>query len=135
MIEDPYGNVLYQIYQVPRHKFKFKAAADGAHKLCFTNRFSSISYGKIVYMLWNSGDKILKATSSNPGPSVVPAIHTSLEYLGNRLRTIDHYQTHQRLKEAIGQKRANNLGKFITYTSLWNMFLIMAIGCAEVGAF
>jgi hypothetical protein len=86
-------------------------------------------------MEWVSGDqKFNRIKQEGPGStrSSVPAMHDSLDHLADRLKTFENFQTHQRIREAIGRKRMENLANFVSYSSIWNIVLILIVGLGEV---
>uniref|UniRef100_A0A914CVA3 GOLD domain-containing protein n=1 Tax=Acrobeloides nanus TaxID=290746 RepID=A0A914CVA3_9BILA len=136
-IEDPSEKTLFQILQSRGHKFEFKTEINGSYKLCFKNRFSTVSHAKVVYMEWVSGDQTskfnrIKQEDLGRTRSSVPAMHDSLDHLADRLKTFENFQTHQRIREAIGRKRMENLANFVSYSSIWNIVLILIVGLGEV---
>ncbi|CAI4227654.1 unnamed protein product [Auanema sp. JU1783] len=128
-LEDPEGKVLYKDIKKQYDSFNWKSSINGTYKACFSNEFSTFSH-KIVYMDWQSGDKV-NAKPVDPG-SPVNLIEGSIASIGDKLRSIDDYQTHHRLREATGRKRAEHLNERVLIWSLGQTSVIVLIGIAQV---
>ncbi|VDN32331.1 unnamed protein product [Gongylonema pulchrum] len=59
-------------------------------------------------------------------------LETSASAIGDRLRVIDDYQTHHRLREATGRKRAEDLNERVLLWSLGQTAVILILGVAQV---
>lgn len=59
-------------------------------------------------------------------------LETSASAIGDRLRLIDDYQTHHRLREATGRKRAEDLNERVLLWSLGQTAIIITLGIAQV---
>lgn len=59
-------------------------------------------------------------------------LETSASAIGDRLRIIDDYQTHHRLREATGRKRAEDLNERVLLWSLGQTVVIITMGIAQV---
>lgn len=136
-IEDPSGRTIFQISQTRRHRFDFKTEHSGPYKLCFFSRLSAVSNDKIVYMSWSTEndnphrimDRSIKKLVDR---SIMPSIHSGLDYLANQFQKIDYYQTQHRLKEVIERKRVENISNYVSYSSMWNIALVLLVGICEV---
>ncbi|VDL78137.1 unnamed protein product [Nippostrongylus brasiliensis] len=152
-LEDPHGKVLYKDMKKQYDSHNFKAEArrakafpkfvsfvlfhikrfqtPGTYKACFSNEFSTFSH-KIVYMDWqvNGQDGANKAVT--PGAHAMSALENSAVAIADKLRVVDDYQTHHRLREATGRKRAEQLNERVLLWSLGQTALIVLIGIAQV---
>lgn len=59
-------------------------------------------------------------------------LETSTEGIHERLKLIDDYQTHHRLREATGRKRAEDLNERVMYWSVGQAGIILFIGILQV---
>ncbi|WKX95460.1 hypothetical protein Q1695_012149 [Nippostrongylus brasiliensis] len=130
-LEDPHGKVLYKDMKKQYDSHNFKAETPGTYKACFSNEFSTFSH-KIVYMDWqvNGQDGANKAVT--PGAHAMSALENSAVAIADKLRVVDDYQTHHRLREATGRKRAEQLNERVLLWSLGQTALIVLIGIAQV---
>ncbi|CAD6184188.1 unnamed protein product [Caenorhabditis auriculariae] len=130
-LEDPTGKVLYKDIKKQYDSFSFKTETPGTYKACFSNEFSTFSH-KIVYMDWQIGDpnKLNKAVTS--GSHAVSQLENYAVSIGDKLRTVDDYQTHHRLREATGRKRAEQLNERVMLWSLGQTAVILLIAVAQV---
>ncbi|KAK6018436.1 hypothetical protein OSTOST_15981 [Ostertagia ostertagi] len=60
------------------------------------------------------------------------ALENSAVAIADKLRVVDDYQTHHRLREATGRKRAEQLNERVLLWSLGQTALIVLIGIAQV---
>ncbi|VDM41280.1 unnamed protein product [Toxocara canis] len=139
-LEDPNGKVLYKDVKKQYDSYSWKTAIDGTYKACFSNEFSTFTH-KIVYMDWQKGDegkylfylstvgRLLKTT---PRLAAMSQLETSASGINDRLRLIDDYQTHHRLREATGRKRAEDLNERVMLWSMGQTLVILLIGIAQV---
>jgi hypothetical protein len=129
VVEDPSGKILYKQPKKQYDTFNFKTSIDGTYKVCFSNEFSTFSH-KIIYMDWQYDDG--KGHDGKPTPRMVAVtqLESSAATIGDRLRLIDDYQTHHRLREATGRKRAEDLNERVMWWSLGQtaVFIVISIG-------
>uniref|UniRef100_A0A9J2P0Y6 GOLD domain-containing protein n=1 Tax=Ascaris lumbricoides TaxID=6252 RepID=A0A9J2P0Y6_ASCLU len=127
-LEDPSGKVLYKDVKKQYDSYSWKTAIDGTYKACFSNEFSTFTH-KIVYMDWQKGNEGLLKTT--PRLAAMSQLETSASGISDRLRLIDDYQTHHRLREATGRKRAEELNERVMLWSLGQTCVILLIGVAQ----
>jgi|UniRef100_A0AC35FH39 hypothetical protein len=129
VVEDPNGKILYKQPKKQYDTFNFKTEVPGTYKVCFSNEFSTFSH-KIVYMDWQYDDG--KGSDGKPTPRMVAMtqLESSAATIGDRLRLVDDYQTHHRLREATGRKRAEDLNERVMWWSLGQtaVFIVISIG-------
>uniref|UniRef100_A0AC34F6U8 GOLD domain-containing protein n=1 Tax=Panagrolaimus sp. ES5 TaxID=591445 RepID=A0AC34F6U8_9BILA len=129
VVEDPNGKILYKQPKKQYDTFNFKTEVPGTYKVCFSNEFSTFSH-KIVYMDWQYDDG--KGQDGKPTPRMVAMtqLESSAATIGDRLRLVDDYQTHHRLREATGRKRAEDLNERVMWWSLGQtaVFIVISIG-------
>lgn len=86
-----------------------------------------ISCDEMKMFVGSSG--LLKTT---PRLAAMSQLETSASGISDRLRLIDDYQTHHRLREATGRKRAEELNERVMLWSLGQTCVILLIGVAQV---
>lgn len=128
-LEDPNGRSIYKETKKQLDSHQYKVQVPGTYKVCFSNEFSTFSH-KIVYMDWQIGKEEPPTIMPRAGP--ITQLERSGEIIRDRLRIIDDYQTHHRLREATGRKRAEDLNERVTYWSLGQTVVILIIGIGQV---
>ncbi|GMS98523.1 hypothetical protein PENTCL1PPCAC_20698 [Pristionchus entomophagus] len=134
-VEDPHGKILYKGQKKQYDSVNFKTESPGEYKACFSNEFSTFSH-KVVYMDWQIGD----GNHSGPKGAAAAQAHavaantldTLATSIGDKLRVVDDYQTHHRLREATGRKRAEELNERVLIWSLGQTAIVVVIGILEV---
>ncbi|RCN29945.1 Emp24/gp25L/p24 family protein [Ancylostoma caninum] len=129
-LEDPKGKVLYKDVKKQYDSFNWKAEMPGTYKACFSNEFSTFSH-KIVYMDWQVGSQNNLNKAVTPGVHAMNALENSAVAIADKLRVVDDYQTHHRLREATGRKRAEQLNERVLLWSLGQTALIVLIGISQ----
>ncbi|CAD5206552.1 unnamed protein product [Bursaphelenchus okinawaensis] len=136
VLEDPQGKILYKEARKQYDSHQFKTETPGTYKVCFSNEFSTFSH-KIVYMDWQVGDEI--TGGQRPGAKESPIKHTavsnlerSAQTIGDHLRAVDDYQTHHRLREATGRRRAEDLNERVLYWSLGQTAVVIISSIVQV---
>ncbi|TKR96635.1 hypothetical protein L596_010629 [Steinernema carpocapsae] len=128
-LEDPTGKVLYRDTKKQYDSYSFKTEVAGAYKACFSNEFSTFSH-KIVYMDWQNSEDAAKQAAN--APATTGHLETYASAIGDKLRVIDDYQTHHRLREATSRKRAEELNERVWYWSMGQAAIIMLVAVLEV---
>ncbi|ETN86163.1 Emp24/gp25L/p24 family protein [Necator americanus] len=129
-LEDPKGKVLYKDVKKQYDSYNWKSEVPGTYKACFSNEFSTFSH-KIVYMDWQVGSNNNLNKAITPGGHAMNALENSAVAIADKLRVVDDYQTHHRLREATGRKRAEQLNERVLLWSLGQTSLIVLIGIAQ----
>ncbi|XP_054721699.1 transmembrane emp24 domain-containing protein 7-like [Uloborus diversus] len=130
ILESPSGQIIYQTSRKQSDMIAFTADQTGVFKICFSNEFSTFSH-KLVYMDFLVGEE-------KPLPGIgehltaMTKLETSSSNVHEHLNTVLDYQTHHRLMEAQGRKRAEELNARVMYWSLMETFLIIFIGVGQV---
>nr|CAH7736822.1 unnamed protein product [Callosobruchus chinensis] len=129
-LEDPKGGVLYKKVKMQFDSHTFVAHQTGIYKVCFSNEFSTFSH-KIVYMDFQVGDE-----PPLPGigdhVTVLTQLEASAQEIHKSLNTIIDYQTHHRLREAQGRKRAEDLNERVLWWSIMETIAILFIAFGQV---
>lgn len=103
---------------------------DGVYKFCFSNEFSTFSH-KTVYFSFSSGndDMIEQIVESDERLTKMEqasvAIHKKLEQAAD-------FQTHHRLRETQGRKRAEDINERVLWWSIIETFGILCITIGQV---
>ncbi|XP_015919020.1 transmembrane emp24 domain-containing protein 7 [Parasteatoda tepidariorum] len=130
VLEAPSGKVLYRGIKKQSDSYSWVADQTGVYKLCFSNEFSTFSH-KLVYL-----DFIVGEEKPLPGIgehlTAMTKLETSSANVHEHLNTIIDYQTHHRLMEAQGRKRAEDLNTRVMYWSMGETILIICIGVGQV---
>lgn len=122
LVMDPRKNVLYKQPKKQYDSYTWKASMTGEYRVCFSNEFSTFSH-KLVYMDFQVGDE-----APLPGLgehlTAMTQLETSAQEVHENLNSIIDYQTHHRLRETQGRKRAEDLNERIM---VWSAFVTVAI--------
>ncbi|KAJ8967918.1 hypothetical protein NQ314_002577 [Rhamnusium bicolor] len=130
VLEDPRGQVLYKQVKMQFDSHNFVAQETGIYKVCFSNEFSTFSH-KLVYMDFQVGDE-----QPLPGigehATVLTQLEASAQDIHKSLNTILDYQTHHRLREAQGRKRAEDLNERVLWWSIMETLAVITIAVGQV---
>ncbi|XP_056648336.1 transmembrane emp24 domain-containing protein 3 [Diorhabda sublineata] len=130
VLEDPKGNVLYKQVRMQFDTHTFIAQVHGIYKVCFSNEFSTFSH-KLVYMDFQVGDE-----QPLPGigdhATVLTQMESSTQEIHKALNTMLDYQTHHRLREAQGRKRAEELNERVLWWSIMETLAVLTIAFGQV---
>jgi len=127
LIEGPQKNKaqktqLYKQVKKQYDSFTWTADVTGEYRACFSNEFSTFSH-KLVYVDFQVGDE-------EPLPGVgdhltaMTQMESSAQEVHENLNSVVDYQTHHRLRETTGRKRAEDLNERIM---VWSAFVTLAI--------
>lgn len=130
LLMDPKKNVIYKQVKKQYDSHTWKAESTGEYRVCFSNEFSTFSH-KLVYMDFQVGDEA-------PLPGVgehltaMTQLETSAQEVHENLNSIIDYQTHHRLRETQGRKRAEDLNERVMIWSVFVTLSIMIVGISQV---
>ncbi|XP_050498441.1 transmembrane emp24 domain-containing protein 3 [Diabrotica virgifera virgifera] len=129
-LEDPKGNILYKQVKMQFDSHTFVSQDHGIYKVCFSNEFSTFSH-KLVYMDFQVGEE-----QPLPGigehATVLTQMESSAQEIHKSLNTILDYQTHHRLREAQGRKRAEELNERVLWWSIMETLAVITIAFGQV---
>ncbi|ETN63647.1 transmembrane emp24 domain-containing protein 7 [Anopheles darlingi] len=129
-LESPTGEEIYRQIKTQFDSYQFTASATGIYTACFSNEFSTFSH-KIVYMDFQVGEE-----QPLPGieehATVLTQLESSAQEIHKALNAILDYQTHHRLREAQGRKRAEDLNERVLWWSLTETVAILVIAIGQV---
>lgn len=126
----PNKEVLYKEVKKQYDSFSKKADIRGVYAACFSNEFSTFSH-KLVYVDWQVG-------AEDPLPGVgehltaMTQMESSSHTLHENLNKVVDYQTHHRLRESQGRKRAEDLNERVFLWAVGETVAIVVIGIGQV---
>jgi len=130
VLQAPRGEVLYQGIKKQFDTFTWTPSQTGTYTVCFSNEFSTFSH-KLVYFDFQIGEE-----SPLPGTQEHLTAMTKMEQsavnLHENLNTIIDAQTHYRLNEAKGRKRAEDLNGRVLWWSVIETCVVLIIGVGQV---
>jgi len=130
-LEDPKQQVIYKQIKTQFDSHQFTTSESGIYKVCFSNEFSTFSH-KIVYMDFRVGDESPLIPSMEAHATALTALESAAQEIHKNLNNILDYQTHHRLREAQGRKRAEDLNERVLWWSIAETFAILAISITQV---
>ncbi|XP_015606382.1 transmembrane emp24 domain-containing protein 7 [Cephus cinctus] len=129
-LEAPNKEIIYRQVKTQFDSHTFVPAVTGVYKACFSNEFSTFSH-KLVYMDFQVGDE-----PPLPGlgehVTVMTQMESSAQEIHKHLSSILDYQTHHRLREAQGRKRAEDLNERVLWWSVMETAAILIITIGQV---
>jgi len=129
-LEDPKKEIIYKQIKMQFDSHAFTAQQTGIYVVCFSNEFSTFSH-KLVYMDFQVGEE-------DPLPgigervTVLTQMESSAQDIHKSLNTILDAQTHHRLREAQGRKRAEDLNETVLWWSILETVAIITIAVGQV---
>jgi len=129
-IMDPHKNVIYKEVKKQYDSHTWTATITGEYRVCFSNEFSTFSH-KLVYVDFQVGDE-------DPLPGVgehltaMTQLETSAQEVHENLNSIIDYQTHHRLRETQGRKRAEDLNERVMIWSFFVTISMIIVGLTQV---
>ncbi|XP_012245610.1 transmembrane emp24 domain-containing protein 7-like [Bombus vosnesenskii] len=127
ILEAPNTEIIYKQIKTQFDSYQFTASMSGAYKACFSNEFSTFSH-KLVYMDFRVGDQL----PVGEHVTVMTQMESSAEEVHKHLNSILDYQTHHRLREAQGRKRAEDLNTRVLLWSVMETLTILIISVGQV---
>uniref|UniRef100_A0A6M2E038 Putative cargo transport protein n=1 Tax=Xenopsylla cheopis TaxID=163159 RepID=A0A6M2E038_XENCH len=129
-LEGPNKQILYNQVKTQFDSHHFTAPMSGVYVACFSNEFSTFSH-KLVYMDFQVGDE-----QPLPGvgehATVLTQLESSAQEIHRSLTSILNYQTHHRLREAQGRKRAEDLNERVMWWSIFETLTVLVITVGQV---
>ena len=83
-------------------------------------------------MDWQYDGGVAGQAKPTPRTIAMTQLESSAATIGDRLRLIDDYQTHHRLREATGRKRAEDLNERVMWWSAGQTAVVVIIGIGQV---
>ncbi|KAL1140177.1 hypothetical protein AAG570_000109 [Ranatra chinensis] len=129
-LEDPNKHIIYRQVKSQFDSHTFTALLSGEYAACFSNEFSTFSH-KLVYMDFQVGDEP-PLPGMGEHSTVMTQMETSAEKIHKSLRNVDDYQTHYKLREAQGRKRAEDLNERVFWWSLVESIFVVGVGFGQI---
>lgn len=158
-LEAPNKEIIYKQVKAQFDSHSFVPTMSGVYKACFSNEFSTYSH-KLVYMDFQVGDElrlpglgehvtVMTQVSSlaRRGSSFISyaqvarrrclmndsylQMESSAQEVHKSLNSILDYQTHHRLREAQGRKRAEDLNERVLWWSIMETACILFIAVGQ----
>lgn len=129
-LEAPNSEVIYRQLKAQFDSHTFIAPQTGEYAACFSNQFSTFSH-KLVYMDFQVGDEPL-LPGLGEHSTVMTQMESSAEKVHKSLVSVADYQTHHKLREAQGRKRAEDLNERVFWWSLLETIVILTVGFGQV---
>ncbi|XP_069674952.1 transmembrane emp24 domain-containing protein 3 [Periplaneta americana] len=129
-LEAPNKEIIYRQVKAQFDSHTFVPKMSGIYVVCFSNEFSTFSH-KLVYMDFQVGDE-----QPLPGlgehVTVMTQMESSAQEIHKNLNSIIDYQTHHRLREAQGRKRAEDLNERVMWWSILETLAVLIITVGQV---
>lgn len=129
-VKAPDDRILYNKVKEQYGDHTFTTDAAGTYSVCFSNEFSTFSH-KIIYLDWQVGEeKPLPGMEEHH--QALTQMETSAQAVHENLNAVDDYQTHYKLRETQGRKRAEEIGERVFYWSVGETVAILLITVGQV---
>jgi len=129
-LQGPRGEVLYQGIKKQFDTFTWTPSTTGTFTVCFSNEFSTFSH-KLVYFDFQVGEE-----PALPGTQEHLTAMTKMEQssvnIHENLNSMIDLQTHYRLNESKGRKRAEDLNNRVLWWSIIETSVVLLIGFGQV---
>lgn len=129
-LKNPEGKIIYEQQRATFDSHQFVADTTGVYTACFSNQFSSFSH-KFVYVDFQVGEE-----PALPGiddhVTVLTQLDLSSQNIHKSLNDILDAQTHHRLREAQGRKRAEELNERVMWWSCLETAAMLIIGIGQI---
>jgi len=130
VVADPMRKELYKEVKKQYDSFHWNASVTGEYTACFSNEMSTFSH-KLVYIDFQVGDDSpLKGTGFETHLTAMTMMESAAQHIHEEVKSVVDYQTHHRLREAQGRKRAEDLNERVM---IWSAFVTVAIAIASFG--
>ncbi|KAI4498722.1 hypothetical protein M0802_006189 [Mischocyttarus mexicanus] len=129
-LEAPNKEIIYKQIKTQFDSHLFVPNISGIYKVCFSNEFSTFSH-KLVYMDFQVGNEV-PLPGLGEQVTVMTQMESSAQVVHENLNSIIDYQTHHRLREAQGRKRAEDLNERVLWWSVMETVAIIVISIGQV---
>ncbi|XP_060665169.1 transmembrane emp24 domain-containing protein 7 [Drosophila nasuta] len=130
VLKDPNNQIIYSLDRATFDSHQFTAETTGVYTACFSNKFSAFSH-KIVYVDFQVGEE-----QALPGvdehATVLTQMETSSQAIHKGLNDILDAQTHHRLREAQGFKRAELINQRVMVWASLETASVVLIGLVQI---
>ncbi|XP_021951978.1 transmembrane emp24 domain-containing protein 3 isoform X2 [Folsomia candida] len=129
-IEAPNKEIIYKEVKKQYDTFTWVPSVSGVFTFCFSNEFSTFSH-KLIYLDLQVGDE-----APLPGlgehATALTQLESSAQQIHENLNGVLDYQTHHRLREAQGRKRAEDLNERVLLWSVCETVAVLVIAVGQV---
>ncbi|XP_014666069.1 PREDICTED: transmembrane emp24 domain-containing protein 7-like [Priapulus caudatus] len=130
-VEAPNKEILYNVVKKQYDSFTWTTNQPGVYTVCFSNEFSTFTH-KLVYLDFQVGDDPPLFPLNDERVTAMTLMESSSEAVHSSLRDMVDYQTHHRLRETQGRKRAEDLSSRVQWYSIGQSIVIVSIMCGQV---
>ncbi|XP_076067056.1 transmembrane emp24 domain-containing protein [Oratosquilla oratoria] len=130
VVEGPNRQILYHEVKQQYGQFEFKAEVTGTYLVCFSNEFSTFSH-KLVYVGFQVG-KEPQLPGIGDHLTAMTQMESSSQKIHEDLNSVIDYQTHHRLREAQGRKRAEDINERVLFWAVGETLGILIITVGQV---
>lgn len=130
-LEGPHNRILVKDIKKQYNTFTWTTDVAGIYTACFSNEFSTFSH-KLVYMDFQVGDQDDEIPGLSKHVTAMTQMETSTATIHENLVATVDYQTHHKLRESQGRKRAEDLNERVLYWSIGETIIILIIGIGQV---
>jgi len=128
----PDSQTLYKEVKQQYGNFQFKPQKTGVYQLCFSNEFSTFAHKTVYFDLQVGEEQTAPVAAGMQHVTVMTMMETLSSQLFSYLNQVIDYQTHHRLMETQGRKRAENLNETVLYWAVGESAAIVAIALIQV---
>lgn len=128
---DPRQTVIYQGIKKQFDTHQWTASIPGQYTFCFNNEFSTFSH-KLVYFDFTVGEEDPLPNATNQAATAMTKIEATAAQIHENLNQILNAQTHYRLNESQGRKRAEDLNSHVNWWSALETFAVVLGGVVQV---
>ena len=130
-IEDPNGEVFYNVKRKDYDLHKFKANVTGTYRFCFSNVYDFTIGNNLVYFDFVNG--VDSYFSDLDGQHrALTQLETSTLSIHENLKLVQRYQNYHRMREANGRLAADSLKDRVMWWSVGQSLIILSVGVAQV---
>ena len=127
----PGHGVLYQEQRKQYDSHEFTTQVAGEFYFCFSNEFSSFSH-KMIYFDFIVGEEPPLTADAGAHHTALTQLETSAVSIHESLKLVSDYQTHHRLREAIGRDQAEKMNERVLYWSLAEAIALVVVAVGQV---
>lgn len=130
VLTDPKEKVLYQGIKKQFDTFTWTPELTGIYTVCFSNEFSTFSHKLVYFDLQVGEEQPLPGTGDHL--TAMTKMEQSAASIHESLNAVVDSQTHYRLNEAKGRKRAEDLNTRVMWWSIVETLVVLTLGVGQV---
>ncbi|XP_014663161.1 PREDICTED: transmembrane emp24 domain-containing protein 7-like [Priapulus caudatus] len=131
-LEAPNKAFLHKVARKQYDSFSWQATIRGTYTVCFSNEMSTFTH-KVVYMDFIVGDEPTIIPGKSPHiATAMTQMEVSSATVHESLKVVIDYQTHHRLREAQGRRRAEGLNDRVMWWSIGVTVVIVVVMVGQV---